>query len=551
MLDRVPALTAFVMAPLLGLVCSFSVTHADEVQSSGTELAERIDQHISARLDAQQLPAAPRANDLALLRRVTLDLAGRVPTRHEIQQYEQAPPETRYPQAVQRLLASPDFAFHLRNEIDAQLLARKRHDDRWRNYLLWATQQNRAWSEIFTDIMLPDADDEHIAPAAAFLRERVREPEQMANDTAVLFLGVNISCAQCHDHPLVADWEQQHFFGLMSFFQRTYKTKKETLAEKLEGQVRFKTVTGEEHTAPFMFLNGKTVEEPVQEKTDEQRRAENEEVKRQMNNADAPAPPQPEFSPRAELVKLALQPDETQQSFLSRSMVNRTWARLLGFGLVEPLDLMQSENPAHLPELLDLLSREFIASNYNLQRLIEAIVLSETYCRTSENYQPSDVPSPEWFAKGQAKPLSPWQLSVSLLIASQHPEWYTRPDVAEQWADKRGQFERQAQGLAREIELPEENFQVDVAEALFFSNHPRIQNDYLRDAGDKLLGHLKSLPVDELIDEAFLCILTRRPTEQEKSHLMSFFQGEREQNLVARQNLVWALLTSPEFRFNH
>ncbi len=515
------------------------------------EVARRIDEMIQARLDERNIAASPRASDLNLLRRVTLDLAGRIPTRFEIEEYKAAPVETRYEQAVARLVESPDYAFHLRNELDALLLARKRNDDSWREYLLWATRQNRPWSDIFADLLLPEPEDKPRASAVAFLKERVREPEQMANDTAVLFFGVNIGCAQCHDHPLVADWQQKHFYGMMAFFNRTYKTKKETLAEKPDGQTRFKTVAGEEFDAPFMFLNGECVDEPLVTKSDEERKADLEEVKRQMNDAEAPAPLPPPFRPREELVRLALKADQDRNGFLARAIVNRTWARLLGYGFVEPLDQMHSENPPSHPELLQFLTQDLVAQGYDLRRLIHAIVLTEAYCRSTETYENRPFTELDSFAAGLTRPLSPWQVSLSLLVASQNPDWFAKPEVRTQWENKRGELERQSISLSREIELPGENFQVGVEEALLFSNHPRMQNDYLRDGGDKLFGKLKGLSAEAMIEEAFLVVFTRRPTEQERQFALDYLTATSESPPSVRQNLLWALLTSPEFRFNH
>lgn len=518
---------------------------------SVAQVAKQIDQQVQRKLDEEKLAPAALATDLILLRRISLDLLGRVPTLNEVNVFKELPADSRYEDWVSKLAESPEFSHHLRDELDVLLLARRKDDSRWREYLLWATDQNRSWDQIFQDIMLPNGQDEPAKYAAEFLLDRVREADQMTNDTATSFFGVNISCAQCHDHPLVSDWEQKHFFGMMSFFNRTYRTKKGQLAEKFSGSVKYKDVLGKEYDAPFMFLSGAEVEEPQVEKSEEERKKEEEIVKEQMQKDDAPAPPMPDFSPRAKLVSLALKSNDEGQNFLARSMVNRTWARLMGRGLVEPLDQMHSENPASHPELLDLLSRDFIASGYDLRRLVQEIVLSTPYRRSTEWTSASECPPPEAFGVGQFRPLSRRQLAVSLSVVAANPEKLTPPEAAEDAAKRRDSWERSADGLVRVLEIPEKNFQVSVDEALYFSNNNRVQNDLLRDSGDKLVGYLQTLEPTQATAQAFLICLTREPTDDEQQYFEKYLSEHNEQKNGALQNVVWSLITSPEFRFNH
>ena len=138
----------------------------------------------------------------------------------------------------------------------------------------------------------------------------------MTNDTSKLFFGVSVNCAQCHDHPLVWEWKQDHYFGFASFFNRTYVTKSKQLAEKFEGDLKFRTTEGEEKSAQFMFLTGASIEEPVVEVSDEQKKEWNEQIKQAQKEDNVPIP-QPNFSPRQEFVKLALA--DENQSFFAQS----------------------------------------------------------------------------------------------------------------------------------------------------------------------------------------------------------------------------------------
>ncbi|QDU40174.1 hypothetical protein Mal4_45290 [Maioricimonas rarisocia] len=536
--------------PGILLVATLAVVGAVEGNTPPADpLAAVIDTAISARLQDAGVQPAETLDDERFLRRLMLDLAGRVPTLAEREAFlGDASPDKRAAW-VDRLLELPDFALHLRNELDLLLLARLTSDNEWREYLLEGTRANRGWDDLFREIMLPERLREGEKGPAAFLRERVRDLDDLTNDTAVLFFGVNIGCAKCHDHPLVPDWEQQHYYGMASFFQRTYRTKKGLLAERFDGRLKFKTVVGDELEAEFMFLNGTAAYEPPVELSDERRKELDEQVRKAQREDDA-EPPRPEFSPRAELVRMALDP--SGPDYFSRNMVNRTWARLVGQGFVEPLDQMHSENPPSHPELLETLASDFASSGYDLKRLIRGIVLSETYARDSRLSGRREAPAADLFAVALPRPLTPRQLSASLQVATAMPERMQGLIAGEAWESERDSLENRADSFAKQIEIPGENFQVSVDEALLFTNSERVASDYLRDAGDRLVRHLKSLDGDETVATvAMQAVLSRTPTAEEQARISEYLATRSVRRLEAIQQIVWALIASPEFRFNH
>jgi hypothetical protein len=521
-----------------------------DLPPADTNASTVIDTCIAERHSAAGVTPAPVIDDGAFLRRVTLDLAGRIPTSAETREFVAMLAADKRTQLVDQLLASADFAFHQRNELDLLLLARIERDDDWRAYLLDAVRENRSWDRLFREVLLPERERPGDKGAAAFLRERVRELDDLTNDTAALFFGVNVSCAKCHDHPLVEDWKQQHYFGMASFFKRTYRTKQGLLAERFDGRLKFNTTSGEEHDAQFMFLTGVSIEEPQAERTDEERKQIEAAIKRAEKEDNADAPPLPDFSPRTELVRLAL--EDRERDFLARNMVNRTWARLTGRGLVHPLDQMHSANPPSHPELLAWLARDFAANGYDLKRLIRGIVLSETYARDSRWNGAGDFPPPELFAVGAARPLTPRQFALSLNIATADPEQLPGLEKPDYWPQRREALESQSQDLAGRFEIPDDNFQVSVDEALLFSNDDRIQNDALRDAGDRLVGRLKSIGDDgAAVAAAFEAVLSRAPTADEQAAFAGYLGERGARRVEGIQQVVWALVTSPEFRFSH
>jgi hypothetical protein len=511
---------------------------------------QAIDLAVSQRLSDAGVAALPVVDDARFLRRVTLDLAGRIPTRGELADFIASADVDKRTVLVDRLCASPDFAFHQRNELDLLLLARLDDNGEWRDYLLAATRENRSWDRLFREIMLPERERPGEKGPAAFLRERVEELDDVTNDTAALLFGVNVSCAKCHDHPLVADWLQDHYFGMASFFKRTYRTRKGMLAEKFEGDLKFTTVDGEEKPAAFMFLTGTTVTDPSGPRSDDERKQLEEAIEKAQKEEEAPDPPLPDFSPRTELVRMALEGNE--QSYFARNMVNRVWARLMGRGIVHPLDQMHSENPPSHPELLDWLARDFVAHGYDLKHLLRGIVLSEAYARDSVWTSETEPPAPELFARAVPRPLTPRQFGLALALATSNPDQLPGLDKPDDWAGRRESFENQANGFARDVEIPEDGFQVSIDEALLFSNGDRIAGDYLRDGGDRLVGALVTMEDgNSLVTTAFECALSRTPDEDERTAFTTYLNDRSDRRTAAVQQLVWALVTSPEFRFNH
>lgn len=522
---------------------------ADELPAPDRLIEEVVDQAIDAQLAAAGITPAPPADDANFIRRVTLDLAGRIPATSEVQSYVQSTEPDKKAKLVDRLLASPDFAFHQRNEYDVMLMVGKGSGE-WRDWLLKGLEESRPWPQLFREIVLPREDNPAGKAAAQFLKSRVANVDDMTNDTSRLFFGVSINCAKCHDHPLVPDWTQDHYFGMASFFNRTYQTKKNFLAERDEGNLKFRTTAGEEKQAKLVFLTtGEIPEAALAERTDAERKT-SEEKQKADNDRETPPEPSP-FSRRAQLVDVALRPDPN--GFFPRAFANRLWARLFGYGLVMPLDQMHSENKPSHPELLAWLARDAETHQYDLKRLVRGQVLSRAYGRSSRWEQPGERPSEKLFAVASVRALTPMQFSLSLITAATNPlELAQRLEKADEWKNRRRDLENHAHGFAQQIEIPGDNFQVGVAEALLFSNSQHIENEYLRDGGDRLVGVLKGISDrPQMIQTAFRAVLSRDAQPEEIGAIVKYLAAREDRPLAAIQQFVWALITDSEFRFNY
>jgi hypothetical protein len=536
--------TLRLILPVVALLAAGSLTRAADLLPPGQPIEQVVDHYIDAKLKEEKVPAAPAADDATFIRRLTLDLVGRIPTVAETQAYVASTAPDKRVQLVDRLLASPAFVRHQATELDVMLMFGTRAS--MRDYLIKAVAENRPWDQIYREVLLPNETDPNQKGASEFIRQRVKDLDQLVTDVGTTFFGVNISCAKCHDHPRVSDWKQDHFYGMKSFFNRTFDNGG-FLAEREYGLIKFKTTGGEERRARLMFLTGKVVDDPgMKEPSTEEEKKEKERFDSAKKSKTPPPPPT--FSARAKLVELSLQPG--QRDFFSRSIANRLWHRLFGQGLVMPLDQMHSENPPSHPELLQWLARDVEEHHYDLRRLIRGLVLSHAYARSSR-WEGENAREPDLFAVASVRPLTPMQLATSLRLATTDPASFANLKAEE--LEKRVEaLENSARGFASLIQQPGENFQIGVSEALLFSNNDQIGKDLLADAGDRLVGRLKQIKDrTELIDLAVRSVLSRSPSDEEVK-LFAAYLGQREDRPVeACRQLVWALLTSAEFRFNY
>ncbi len=254
---------ASAVAAAILMIASATAAGERDRLSADRRIDEAVDHYIGQALKKAGVTPAPLADDATLVRRLTLDLAGRVPTAAEARAYIDSKDRDKRTGLVERLMASPSFARHQVNELDAMITSGGR--DSLRDYLTVAAQENRRWDRIFREIMLPDQTDKAQKAAALYLLRGTKDLDRLTAEVSSTFFGINISCAQCHDHPLVPDWKQDHFYGMKAFFSRTFTTgtgNASFLGEHAYGDVRFKTTEDVERKARMMFLTGRRVDEP-------------------------------------------------------------------------------------------------------------------------------------------------------------------------------------------------------------------------------------------------------------------------------------------------
>ncbi|MFP6659386.1 MAG: DUF1549 domain-containing protein, partial [Pirellulales bacterium] len=305
---------------------------ADELAPADKPIEEVVDHYVDAKFADAEVNPAQQADDANLMRRLMLDLAGRIPAAVEVREYLDSDDSDKRAKLIDRLMDSQEFADHMASQFDTMLMADT--DGSVRDYLKIAFQENRNWDRMFRELLLPNQSDEMLKSAADFVKRRANDADKLTTDVSALFFGVNVSCAKCHDHPEVSDWSQDYFYGMKSFFNRTFENGG-FIAERPFGLVKYTTTEGEERDARLMFLTGTVLDESEYKvpNPDEQKKID-ERFKQLAKKKQAP--PEPEYSRRARLVEIALKPD--QNAVFGRAIVNRLWHQFVGYGLVMPLD---------------------------------------------------------------------------------------------------------------------------------------------------------------------------------------------------------------------
>ena len=290
--------------------------------AAGESLHRKIDRTIDAKLEGD---AAPPATDAEFLRRISLDLAGRIPTSAEARAFLDDPSAHKRQTLIDRLLGSPEYARRMQEVFDAILMERR--DDtyvpaaEWQDFLRRAFAANLPYDQLVTQILSSDGTDPTTRGAAKFYLDRLADPNLLTRDVGRMFLGRDLQCAQRHDHPLIDDYKQAHYYGIFAFLNRTTlfedDQKVSVLAEQAEGDVTFSSVFKKKvtHKTGPRILDGPLVPEPSVPKGAEYLVAPEKQKKVRTV---------PRHSRRAELAGRLT--SEAVPEF-SRNIVNRLWAR--------------------------------------------------------------------------------------------------------------------------------------------------------------------------------------------------------------------------------
>jgi hypothetical protein len=501
--------------------------------TTAPRIAARIDELIAAGWQAQQVAAAPLADDAEFFRRLNLDLCGRIPRAAEVRDFLADQQPDKRARATERLLQSPAFVIHQTNLWRAAMLPEAAADDQVRAQLpgfeAWLRSrivEQRSFADICREILtlpLPEQDRANLfqpdrPTPVAFYSAKEFKVESLAAASSRLFLGVRLDCAQCHDHPFDR-WKQPEFWSFAALFQDVPGFDAE--AGRLQPAAADRTsiaIPDKGVVVHARFLDGQS---PNWESTDSGRELV-------ANWMTAPGNP-----------------------YFARAVVNRLWAGFFGIGLVEPMDDFSDHNPPSHPELLDLLAHEFEQHGHDLTLIARAITLSKTYQLTSRQTDPSQS-DPRLFSRMAVRGLSPEQLFDSLAQAT----GYRQPFDPEQPLNFNNDATRQEliALFASEVDSPTQKV-TTILQALALMNGEFVGN--ATDLADsRTLAAIHDAPFlseTDRIESIFLTTLSRYPTPAERTRCLDYLQqgGAHGDAAAALTDLFWALLNSSEFRLNH
>lgn len=512
-----------------------------------------IDGFLERGWKARKVRPAARADDATWLRRIHLDLVGRIPTEEEVARFQRLPARKRRETTVDGLLAHPEHPRHLREMFDVLWMGRptgnaeaQRRDHHWYEFLETSFRENRPWDAMVRDLIVARPAKPEQRGLVQFLYERQNNPQAMAEAVAPLVFGLQIGCAQCHDHMVAREIKQAHYWGMVAAFNRSKNVDSDAgfgLAESaIGGFVSFANLKKESQQARLVFFNGRTVDEPwPAEGTKEVDAPEKYRVPPPKNKERPPAPAEPQFSRRQALAEAVTR----DNPLLARAAVNRVWAMFLGRGLVHPVDLMDSQHAPSHPELLDWLAHDFERSGYDLRRLIRNLVLSQAY-QLDSRPAPGKAPPDEAFARAIEKPLSAEQLARSLILAAGPRKADGKSPAASVTVDPTS-LQRALVRDFPNIFAPEYN--ATLQQALFLSNSPVLES-LLQPRSGNLAERLAGLADDPTrVKTAFQTVLGRSPDRDELRASVAYLQEHPGQG--GRSQFLWALLSGAEFQVNH
>jgi len=536
------------LRPTLALSFTLFVATSALGQAS---LSQRIDQHIQKGIKDG---AAKQSDDAEFVRRIYLNLNGIIPSAEEARAFLADQSPDKRVKLVDRLLANDNYARHMTNLFDVLLMDRRpdKHVKRpdWHEFLRSSFAANKPYDAFVREILSADGIDPKTRPAAKFYLDRDGEPNQLTKDISRLFLGMNLHCAQCHDHPIVEAYKQDHYFGLMAFLNRSYlftdkASKTSVYAEKAEGDVTFQSVfvpKVTKNTGPRL-PDGKEIAEPKFDK--------GQEYVKPVGKGERGTP---KYSRRAQLAEQITSKDNAR---FARATVNRLWYFMMGRGIIDPVELDHPANEPSHPELLAMLSDEFVASKYDVKAMLRAIVLSDTYQRSSELPNGKEV-DPKAFAAASLKAMTPEQFAWSLLQATGMLDAERKAQGAKVnekaiYTKLTGQATPIVNLFGTQPGDPafNQDFEATLDQTLFLSNGATLRDWLAARPGSLIDRANQHKDAAKVADELYLGVLTRLPTADERNEVANYLSRREAARLSALQDLAWALLASTEFRFNH
>jgi hypothetical protein len=489
-----------------------------------------VDDKLIARWKDLGITPSPLSTDEEFLRRLHLDAIGTLPTPAEIRAFVADRAPDKRAKMIDKVLDRPEFVdFWAVKWGDLLRINRDALTDKgmwsFHNWVRAALRDGKPVDEFVRDVITAEGSTFTEGPANFY---RVgRTADEWAETTSQVFLGVRMQCAKCHHHPF-EKWSQDDYYGLTAFFTRLGTKNSQEFGLFGQESVVFLRSAGE---------------------------ATNPRTRKVVKPHPLDGPEmEDEFDRRAKLADWLTGKDNL---FFARNIVNRFWGYLMGRGLVEPLDDIRATNPATNPELLDALARDFAEHKFELKHLLRTIFNGRAWQLSSAVVPGNEADAANThFARYTTKRLTAEQLADAVDFATGTREKYpglppgTRaiqlpdPKVRSYLMDV---FGRPARQIVCECER---TAQPNIAQALHLLNGDFL-NKKIADAKGRIEEGIKAKRTsNELIEELYLVTLCRSPRPEEVSKANGWIASAKDQR-EGLQDLLWTLLNSREFLFNH
>lgn len=523
----------------LTLLILATLTLVTRTTAAEPSLRQTIDAELRSGWQREKIAPAARCSDAVFLRRVYLDLVGTIPSYEESKQFLADSDAQKREKLVDRLLADPRYGEHQAQTWELLLFGRRPTLDQsvkregFKKWLTVKFAQNEPYDQWVRELLLAEKPGTELY----YLQYR-NQPEEATVAVTRTFLGTQLQCARCHDHPFDS-WTQRDFYGMAGFFVRLVVVdasgggaKMPRIAEKSTGDVLFTGSVKEQKPGQKgepvkpRFLGGAELSEPP--------------LPAGFKEPDFKGkiePPPPVFSRKQKIADWLTAADNP---YFARAAANRLWAQFMGRGIVHPIDDLGAKNQPSHPQLLQALSEHLLKTKFDLKGAIREIVSSEAYQLADTGAVSEALPA--WFERARVRPLSAEELLASLKVATQLPADGLKGNDPSPYMLRYFGEPTDGQG----------HFQGSLAEHLFLNNSPHIRSMAQPRKGNlaETLVNSKE-PWDAKVERLFVSVLSREPSAAERQRFVKHLQGDPATAPALVEEAIWALLASSEFRFNH
>ncbi|WP_435007809.1 DUF1549 domain-containing protein [Tundrisphaera lichenicola] len=489
-----------------------------------------IDDHVAAKLKKLGITPSKTTNDATFHRRAFIDAIGRLPTPDETRAFLADADPLKRDKLVDRLLDRPEYPDHWANKW-ADLLRPNPYRvgikavmnlDAW---IRDAFRRNMPYDQFVREIVTARGSNYQVGPAIIW-RDR-REPAEATTIVTQIFLGIRLECAKCHHHPFES-WGQEQFYEFAAYFARVGH----------KGAAIAPPIAAGEETV-FLAKSG-SVKHPLT----------GEVLPPKPLFGSAPVPDDPEFDPREALATWMTAPSNP---YFSKVIVNRTWAELMGRGIVEPVDDLRATNPPSNGPLLDALAEDFVAHGYDLKHLIRTILTSATYGLSSEPTERNVADIRNFSRHYRQRPRAEVLLDAISDITGVPESYDAAPPgtrAAAQWTTRNTSLFMDTFGRPDPNQDPpcERTPDTSVVQALHLMNAPGVNQKIGSDQGLAARLAASDVPPGQVVEELYLSVYNRLPDGEERDYGAALFEAPSGRRR-ATEDLLWALINSPEFVF--